>query len=236
MIRNLGWIAIGGLGIGIASLSLAYAIGGRDVDAFGLADTWGSSCGDSSGPRERRLAWDGGDSVELSLPGTVRWRAGDGDELVVRGAPGLVANVQVHGSRLVLGCRGRSGRSGSLEVTLPGRTFQRVAIAGSGKLVLEKLAQPELALRISGSGSMQAQGNVDRLTVNVSGSGDARLGELAARQATVHISGSGKVEASPKDKADISISGSGDVKLLTRPADLRSKVSGSGRITQAAEK
>jgi hypothetical protein len=236
MIRNLGWIAIGGLGIGIASLSLAYAIGGRDVDVLGFDEPLGfgrSSCGHSTGPRERRLAWDGGDSVELSLPGTVRWRAGESNEIVVRGAPSLVAHVQVHGSRLVLGCRGRSG---SLEITLPGRAFQRVAIAGSGNLVMENVSQPELTLRISGSGSMRAEGTVDRLTVNVSGSGDARLGALVAKQATLHISGSGKVEASPKDQADISISGSGDVKLLTRPADLRSKVSGSGRVSQTAER
>jgi len=101
---------------------------------------------------------------------------------------------------------------------------------------MENVNQPELALRISGSGSMRTQGTVDRLSVNVAGSGDARLGELAARQATVHNAGSGKVEASPKDSADVRISGSGDVKLLTRPADLRTKVSGSGRITQAAER
>ena len=236
MIRNLGWIAIGSLGIGIASLSFAYAIGGHDVETFGFAERWGvggSSCGDSAGPTERRLAWDGGDSVELSLPGTVRWRAGEGDEIVVRGAPGPVAHVQVHGNRLVLDCRGRGS---SLEVTLPGRAFRRVAIAGSGNVVMENVNQPELALRISGSGSMRAQGAVDRLSVNVAGSGDARLGELSATQVSVHIAGSGKVEASPKDSGDVSISGSGDVKLLTRPADLRTKVSGSGRITQAAER
>ncbi|MBI2739133.1 MAG: DUF2807 domain-containing protein [Rhodospirillales bacterium] len=230
MIRNLGLIAIGGLGIGIASLSLAYAIGGRPHDAFGFADGWGSSCGDSTGPSERRLAWDGGDSVELSLPGTVHWRAGEGSELIVRGAPGLVGHVQVHGSRLVIDCRGHRG---SLEITLPGRVFRRIGIAGSGNLVMENVSQPELALRISGSGSMRAEGTVDRLTINVSGSGDAWLGALVARQATVHIAGSGKVEASPKDQADISISGSGDVKLLTRPTDLRSKVSGSGRVSAA---
>src|ERR1043165_9546293 len=110
MFRNLGWVAIGGLGLGIASLSLAYAIGGRDADTFGFADRWSerwkSSCDDSTGQRERRLAWDGGDSVELSLPGTVRWRAGEGSEIVVRGTSGAVAHVQVHGHRLVLACRG----------------------------------------------------------------------------------------------------------------------------------
>ena len=231
--RTLGLIAIGGIGVGVASLSLAYAIGGRDLDAFGIAQGWASGCGDNAGPRERSLAWEGGDSVELSLPGTVHWRGGDGNELIVRGAPGVANHVELHGNRIVLTCRGRAG---SLDITLPGRAFRRIAIAGSGNLVMENVNQPELDLRISGSGSMRAQGSVDRLTVNVAGSGDARLGELVAKQATVHISGSGKVEASPKDQADIKISGSGDVKLLSRPADLRSKVSGSGRITQAAER
>src|SRR5262249_35271517 len=188
----------------------------------GIAERWASTCGDSAGPRERSLPWDGGDSVELSLPGTVHWRAGEGNELVVRGAPGVAKHVELHGNRIVLTCRGRTG---SLDITLPGRAFRRIGIAGSGNLVMENLNQPELDLRISGSGSMGAQGSVDRLTVNVAGSGDARLGELLAKQATVHISGSGKVEASPKDQADIKISGSGDVKLLTRPADLRTKVS-----------
>ena len=74
--RTLGLIAIGGLGIGIASLSLAYALGGRDLHRlpFELA----SSCGDGAkgGPSVRQLAWGNGDSIELSLPGTVTFRGG----------------------------------------------------------------------------------------------------------------------------------------------------------------
>ena len=31
MYRILGWIAVGGLGVGVVSLSLAWTIGGRDV-------------------------------------------------------------------------------------------------------------------------------------------------------------------------------------------------------------
>ena len=99
---------------------------------------------------------------------------------------------------------------------------------------MENVSQPDLDLRISGSGTVRAQGSVDQATIKVSGSGEARLGDLAMKQLTVDISGSGKVEAAPKDTADVRISGSGDVKLLSRPANLTSKVSGSGRISQAA--
>lgn len=239
MIRGLGWVALAGFGVGAGFLSLAFALGGHELDDLRLDLSLGSSCegsaSASSGQRERRLAWEGGDSLELSLPGTVYFRGGQDSDVTVRGPGDIVDHVEIKHGRITLHCRSR-GRTRDLEVTLPGRAFRSIRIAGSGKLVMENVDQPELALRISGSGSMRAQGSVDRLTANVSGSGDARLGELAAKQATVHISGSGKVEASPKDSADVTISGSGDVKLLTRPAELRSKISGSGRISQAAEK
>ena len=99
---------------------------------------------------------------------------------------------------------------------------------------MENVNQPDLAFKISGSGTVRAQGTVDHATINVAGSGDARLADLAMKELTAKISGSGKVEAAPKDVADIKISGSGDVRLLSRPTRLTSQVAGSGRITQAS--
>jgi len=230
--RTLGWIAIGGMGIGIASLSLAYALGGRDLHRLPF-DFLSASCGEvaKGSPSVRRLAWDNGDAIEISVPGTVTFRGGQGSEVVVRGSPDLVANVEVRGSRLLLDCRGwRAGRD--LEITLPGRVFRDIRLSGSSKLVMENVSQPSLALGISGSGSVRAQGSVDQVSIKVSGSGDARLGDLAMKQLSVDISGSGKVEAAPRDNADVRISGSGDVKLLSRPVTLTSKVAGSGRISQ----
>ena len=46
------------------------------------------------------------------------------------------------------------------------------------------------------------------------------------------ITCSGNIEASPEDVADINVCDTGDVRLLTRSAQLRTHVSGSGRITQ----
>jgi Putative auto-transporter adhesin, head GIN domain len=232
--RTLGLVAIGGLGIGIASLSLAHALGGRDLHRLPFDIASSVTCAEGAkagGPSVRHLTWDSGDAIELSLPGTVYFRGGQGSDIVVRGSPDLVANVEVKRGRLTLDCHGWTvGRD--LEITLPGRAFRHIGISGSGKLVMENVSQPDLDLRISGSGSVRAQGSVDQATIKVSGSGDARLGDLAMKQLKVDISGSGKVEAAPKDSADIKISGSGDVKLLSRPVTLTSKVSGSGRISQ----
>jgi hypothetical protein len=232
MSNYLGRIAVVSLTIGVVSLALAYAFGGRDLTRLLDRGTFVvSSCDggtSKAADTERRLAWSG-DSIDIALPATVR--SGEGPDIVVRGPAEVIGHVEQRGGRLMLNCRWHAS-SRDIEIILPAKPMQRVAISGSGKVVLEKVNQPELRLVISGSGSVAAQGTVDRLSLVISGAGKARLGELSTKQLTVEVSGSGNVEAAPTDEADIRISGSGKVNLLTRPARLNSKISGSGRITQ----
>lgn len=233
MSRTLGWIATFGLGIGVVSLALAYALGGRDLDRLLSV---AQSCGDGDAKTgvassERRLPWTGGDTIDIALPATVHLRVGEGSDVVVRGSPDTIAHVDVRGSRITLNCRW-SAAARHVEITLPGRAFRQIGLSGSGKVILENLDQPALALSISGSGSVRGQGTVDQLIVRLAGSGKARLADIAVKELKVDISGSGKVEAAPEDDADINISGSGDVRLLTRPARLRQHIAGSGRIRQ----
>ncbi|HTR85913.1 MAG TPA: DUF2807 domain-containing protein [Reyranella sp.] len=238
MSNTLGRIAAAGLGTGVVCLAIAWTIGGHDLDGLWQHDRWawrGHGCERTAtadnASAERRLAWTGGDTIEIALPATVHFRAGEGPDLIVRGAPDAVANVEIRGNRLVLDCRA----PGRVDVTLPGTAFRRIGVSGWANVRLENLNQPELVFTLSGSGDLVAQGTVDRLTATISGSGNARLGDVALKQLTVRISGSGNVEAAPKEAADIKLSGSGSVRLLTRPAHLSSHVSGSGRISQVAE-
>jgi hypothetical protein len=226
----LARVAVIGLGVGVVSLSLAWAIGGRDDIRRAIAEErfgWHSCDAVASGP-ERRLPWSGGDTIEVTTPVPLRLIASDGSDLVLRGTPGAVAALRLHGSKLV-----SCGRpDGPVEVALPARALRHVRISGAGQVTLDKLDQRELGLSISGSGRIEAHGSVERVSAHISGAGDVRLGDVAMKRLTTKISGSGTVEAAPKDEADIHLSGAGTVKLLTRPASLHSKVSGSGRIVQ----
>ena len=238
MIRTLRWIAGVGLVTGIASLAIAFTLGG-----FNLRDMWDrgrfnlQACGDDKGAAgaasERRLAWRGGDAIEIAVPSTVRLRMGDGSDIVVRGPAHAISHVGVRGNRLVLDCRWPAS-SRDIEVVLPGKAFRKIGISGSARVQLEGLNQPELALRISGSGSVQARGTVDRLSLKVSGSGDGRFADLALKSLDLKISGSGDVEAAPKEEADVSISGSGTLRLLSQPARMKTHIAGSGRVLQPA--
>lgn len=232
MNRILGPIAVAGLGVGIVCLSLAWAIGGRDFRTLVAEERFGwRSCGDdavAAGP-ERRLAWTGGDTIEVTTPVPVKLVASDRADVVLRGTPDTIAHLRLRGGKLV-SC-GRLG-TGPVEVELPAHALRHVRISGAGMVELDKLSQRELELRISGSGDIEAKGTVERVSAEISGSGNVRLSDLALKRLKAKISGSGRVEAGPTDEADIHLSGAGVVKLLTRPATLHTKVSGAGRIIQ----
>ncbi|MBV8391877.1 MAG: DUF2807 domain-containing protein, partial [Alphaproteobacteria bacterium] len=160
---TLGRVAAAGLSVGVISLAVAYALGGDELsDLLHRRTLLAHDCGGGtadSGSSERHLAWRGGDSVEISLPVAVRVRAGEGNDVVVRGPSNVISRIEVRGDRIALDCHGR-GLARDIEVVLPGLAFRRIGISGSGSLTLDNVNQPELALRISGSGDLRAKGSV----------------------------------------------------------------------------
>ena len=234
MPRTLVRIAVGGITVGVLSLAIAWALAGRDLKTMIAEERLGwRSCGDdtvaAAGP-ERRLPWAGGDTIEVLTPVPLRLVAGDGSDVIMRGTPDAIAHLKLRGGKL-FSC-GRRGASGPIEIELPARALRHVRISGAGTVTLEKLSQRELGLAISGSGDIQAQGSVERVSADISGSGNVRLADVALKRLKTKISGSGRVEAGPTEEADIHLSGAGTVKLLSRPTTLHTKVSGAGRIIQ----
>ena len=74
--KTLGWIAAAGLGAGVVFLALAFAVGGRDLDGLLDRPFASRSCGKADGKpeAERRLAWTGGDKIDIAGSATVRYR------------------------------------------------------------------------------------------------------------------------------------------------------------------
>ena len=185
--------------------------------------------------RDRRfVAWHGTMATPSSFPARHRalpWRPGQR-----RHRAGIARPRRPRrGARQSPGARlPRMGGRRDVEITLPGRAFRnrpfRIGQARDGEC---RSARPRLQHQRQRHGARprQRRSGDDQ---GLAGSGEADLGDLAMKQLTVNISGSGKVEAAPKDAADVRISGSGDVRLLSHPARLSSHVAGSGRITQAS--
>jgi hypothetical protein len=244
MYKKLGWTAVAGFSVGFVSLFAAYATGGTDfmnwagphwsnLHRFDKILLSGDKCsGDATvidtTKTERRLAWTAEDKVRITTSGTVRYRGGEGDEVIVRGDPAVIANVKIRGNRIELDCDG-FGRA-DVDITLPGRVFREITLAGSADITMENVDQPSLELSIAGSGTLEAQGSVDSIDIRIAGSGNAKLANLQIKKLEISVAGSGDAEAGPTEEADIKIAGSGNIRLLTRPKKMETKMMGSGRI------
>lgn len=115
-------------------------------------------------------------------------------------------------------------------ITLP--SLKAVSLSGVGRIQLAGLNGGETAIKVSGSGVVEARGRLDKLTLNISGAGTAEMPQLLAENAEVNISGSGNATINSKGVLDVDISGSARVHYVGTPAHLRTSISGWGTVHQ----
>lgn len=119
--------------------------------------------------------------------------------------------------------------SGALDVSGQLKSL-RVAVSGSGAARLSQVNTSDLSASLSGSGVIRASGAAGSLHLGISGSGVADMSALTAQDVDAHLSGSGTARVAPRRSADLSVSGSGVIHLLSRPSQISSHRSGSGAI------
>jgi len=153
--------------------------------------------------------------------------------IVVNGPNELLEKLRV-GQGQIRWCEDCRVGGDRLDITVSGVTLRNVALhGGGGDVQLGRLDQDRLRLAISGTGKASASGRIDQVDLAISGSGSANLGDTSVRRANIHISGSGDVDLSPRDEANVHVSGSGNIRMKAMPARLNQRVSGSGGVRVA---
>lgn len=107
----------------------------------------------------------------------------------------------------------------------------KVSLAGSGTCKLHVAPNANIKASIAGSGDIRMRGATDNLSVSIAGSGNFEGFELSANKADVRISGSGDVQTNVSNELSASIAGSGDVQYKGN-ATTSLKAAGSGSITK----
>jgi hypothetical protein len=224
----LKWIASVGLSLGVIFLGLAA------VTTVSMSRDFTGRTPTAQSEDRMEWAWDGGDRVKIAVPGTVHYQPGGSPKVVVRGPSDLLRRVRFQDGELSMDWDWFDAHGERLDVTLSGMTLRDIGISGSARMDMGQIRQNDLKVSISGSGRFNASGSADDLSVHVSGSGQCDVGTLTARSVNVHISGSGSVEVGSPQRADVSISGSGQLRFAAMPKDISSHISGSGRISDAS--
>jgi len=242
MIRVLAMIAVTGFLVSVVTLSTAVAIGGPEVltdsawHGFGDrwnwdGDDWGHGGGHSGPQGTREIAWTGGDTLAIDVPAEITYTQASGPgKLTITGPQRALDSLELDNGHLHYS-HGRR-RWGDLTVVMTAPAVTRFDLSSSARLEIHDYKQDKLSIDLSGSGAASAAGEAKTLALSVSGSGEADFSQLKLTDADVEVDGSGQATLAPTGAANVDISGSGDVTLLTRPAKLESNVSGSGGIHQ----
>lgn len=138
--------------------------------------------------------------------------------------------------------------SETIKVFISTPDIREINLSGSGIIVCDTLSSDKLYVRISGSGDVELNMDVEEFEANISGSGEMDLtgiasetdirisgsGEINAKNlfqqaCFIHISGSGDARVRVEEYLDVNISGSGSVYYYGSP-EVNVSISGSGKM------
>lgn len=257
MIRKLAIISGSAFVLSVACLAGAAGLASHDIAKNGGVWTL-SEAGDhvrfmKTAKTEitpsvtRTLNWSGGEQLRIDVPAEVVYTQGATPSVTVNGPKALTDRVRLENGRLYLAdgadvekvVQFRFGpghieaqSSDELKIVITAPSVKDFEISGSGDLRVSAYDQPTIDLSISGSGSAEVTGRAKALKLDITGAGEADLSGLTVEDADVSISGSGDASIAPTGKVKVDVSGSGNVDLKTRPAQLDTRISGAGSVEQ----
>lgn len=148
-----------------------------------------------------------------------------GGSIRISGSENIVAGSNYFGG-------GRHSTTGAdrclVGVALP--QAPKFRVKGSAEVSLYDLKQPAFDVKVRGSGSLTATGQVDHLSADVAGSGDVDAQQLLVHSATLSVSGSGDIKVNVSHAVRAHVKGSGDIVVRGNPTIRDHKVEGSGDI------
>lgn len=140
-----------------------------------------------------------------------------------------VVNTAVVGSTLNVNSVSALPDAEKIVLTVTTPKLYKLTINGASRVQLEKLNLPMLGLVLNGAGIVNAQGQVDDLSVVIAGSGNVTAGELKTESANVEISGAGNVSVHATEHLDVNISGVGNVDYKGQPV-VKRVITGAGQV------
>ena len=138
----------------------------------------------------------------------------------------------------------------SIHITVPFKSLDNVSLDGSGSVLTnDQIKSDQFEAKITGSGEMNIDLDVNRvdakviasgdlkiigtatdLKIKVTGSGDFDGGSLIAQNVEANVTGSGKALVVAKSSIKARVYGSGYIEYLGTPSAIDNKVIGSGDI------
>jgi hypothetical protein len=110
-----------------------------------------------------------------------------------------------------------------------------ILVSGTGIVDIGTLTADSLTVNFSGTGELDAAGQVTSLSLTISGTGDVRAADLKSETAEIQISGTGDVLLWVTGSLTVDISGTGTVQYYGNP-QMNINTSGTGDVQRLGDK
>ena len=236
MSKKLMFSSIAGLALCALFLGLARAIGGDDVFHDARAFEQMKPLIDMASHKAWR--WNGGDTLAMDAPINIRYQPvasaeGSAPQVALIGPAELLQHVKFGGGRITADTSVTRVSGKKVEAVVSGAPIRKFVVNSNENLDLGDVNQEALDLHLNGSGTISGRGKVEHLELTIAGSGEAKLGGLEVMgDSKVSILGNGNASLSPHGRVRLFVAGSGNLRMLTKPAELRQTIVGSGEALQ----
>lgn len=117
-----------------------------------------------------------------------------------------------------------------INITTP--RLQEISSSGVSNIYAVGIDEQEFLLDLSGAGFIELQGKVEQFTAELSGAGRLEAQELFSRFVDISSSGASNADVYASEALKAEISGVGNIFYFGDPDDVRTNVSGVGRISK----
>ncbi|XZE19179.1 head GIN domain-containing protein [Pirellulaceae bacterium SH449] len=172
-------------------------------------------------------------SIRNTTVGEVMITIGDNQTVEVTADDNILPLVvtEVVDGELIIKSTGNFSTSLGLLVNITTPMVESVSSAGVGNTKLLGIDSDKLNVRLSGVGSIQAEGSVKNLNVSVTGVGGVNFSKLIAENVSVKVSGVGSAVVHASQSINASTTGVGSIRVAGNPEEKTVKKTGVGSIS-----
>lgn len=190
---------------------------------------------DARGPIERETRTVGSFSaIDMEGSGVLDIRVGEDPAIEIE-APAQVLErmkVEVRGETLYIESKAKHWGRHRTQVRVSVPTLSSLRLKGGNDVSVHGFAGGESEIRADGAVNIEAEGELDRLTIRMAGAGKGDFSKLAADDTQVTVDGIGRVVVHPLEKLNATMNGVGAIHYTGTPREVRTHMNGLGRISQ----
>lgn len=207
-------------------LSASFLVGCRDWGIMGVR-------GNGKVVTENREI-DNFTELELGGAYNVEIKVGNEPGIVISGEQNLLKYIRTRqdGDRLIIDTKKNISPRKEIKIIITVPKLNLLDASGACDIYAENISSDRFTLDLSGAGSVELNGKVEKFRIDASGASSLEAKNLKAKNVIISLSGAGSADVYASEYLDAEVSGVGSITYYGNPKNVKKDVSGVGSISK----